>query len=315
MAPPTIAPELDAQYRVLREAAGWTRRERALLVVRGAEAADYLHSQVTNDIEALEPGGGCYAALLDRKGRMQGDMVVLRRDAEELLVAMEPVAHDAVARHLGMYRIGREVEIEDIGDSHAAISVLGPAATTLAGIAPLAEHAHRSERFGDATPLAVGTDAGFDVLCGEADEAAVVTALEAAGIEPVSEGAAEILRVESGRPRFGRDMDTRTIPQEAGINERAVSFTKGCYIGQETVARLHYKGKPNRRLCGLRLAHAAAAGDPITLGDKAVGEVGSAVLSPAHGPIALALVRREAEIGATVAVGEGNEARVVEPPF
>ena len=143
----------------------------------------------------------------------------------------------------------------------------------------------------------------------------MLAALADAGAEPVSEEAAEIARVEAGRPRFGREMTTATIPQEAGINERAVSFTKGCYIGQETVARLHYKGKPNRHLRGLRLERAVAAGDPVLLGERELGTVGTAVLSPARGPIALAILRREAEPGAAVQVGEGVPAEVVELPF
>jgi folate-binding protein YgfZ len=111
-------------------------------------------------------------------------------------------------------------------------------------------------------------------------------------------------------------MTGETIPQEAGINERAVSFTKGCYIGQETVARLHYKGRPNRHLRGLRLEAPVEAGAPIMLGDREVGRVGTAVLSPALGPIALAVVRREAEPGARVEVGERPVgATVVEAPF
>ncbi len=110
-------------------------------------------------------------------------------------------------------------------------------------------------------------------------------------------------------------MTTATIPEEAGINERAISFTKGCYIGQETVARLHYRGKPNRRLRGLRLAAPARAGDPVQLAERQLGSVGTAVLSPVHGPIALAILRREGEAGATVAVGDGIEAEVVELPF
>jgi folate-binding protein YgfZ len=111
-------------------------------------------------------------------------------------------------------------------------------------------------------------------------------------------------------------MGTRTIPQEAGIDGRAVSFTKGCYIGQETVARLHYKGKPNRHLRGLRLGLPARDGDPIRLGEREVGVVGTAVLSPTRGPIALAVVRREAEPAARVEVGPQRiEAEVVELPF
>ena len=131
----------------------------------------------------------------------------------------------------------------------------------------------------------------------------------------MSEAAAEIVRVESGRPRFGREMTTATIPQEAGINERAVSFTKGCYIGQETVARLHYKGKPNRHLRGLRLAGPVAAGDPSARASASWATVGTAVLSPARGPIALAILRREAEPGAAVAGRRrASAAEVVELP-
>jgi folate-binding protein YgfZ len=109
-------------------------------------------------------------------------------------------------------------------------------------------------------------------------------------------------------------MDAETIPQEAGINERAVDFEKGCYVGQETVARLHYKGKPNRHLRGLRLSEPAERGAEIRLGEKVVGRVGSISVSPRLGPIALALIRREAEPGTTVDVG-GAEAEVVALPF
>jgi folate-binding protein YgfZ len=112
------------------------------------------------------------------------------------------------------------------------------------------------------------------------------------------------------------DLDDSVIPQEAGLNERAVSFTKGCYVGQETVARLYYKGKPNRHLRGLRLSAPTVSGAELLLGERVVGHVGSAVLSPRLGPIALALVRREAEPGAIVSVGEqGTSAEVLELPF
>jgi folate-binding protein YgfZ len=246
---------------------------------------------------------------------MQGDMTVLRRGDGEFLLALEGVARDAVARHLDMYRIGRHAEVEDLSESHAVISVIGPAAVNLLDIAPFAsEHAHRVETVGGATCVAAATEGGVDLMFGAGSRDAVAGALAGAGIEPVNEEAAEIVRVEAGRPRFGAEMTTQTIPQEAGINERAVSFTKGCYIGQETVARLHYKGKPNRHLRGLRLAAPARAGDAVTLGERELGSVGTAVLSPARGPLALAILRREAEPGASVAVGE-TTAEVVELPF
>ena len=309
------AVELDGQYRVLREAAGVLERPpRRHLTVGGPDAAAYLQGQLTNDVEALAPGEGCYAALLDRKGHMQADMRALRTEAS-IEIDAEAAGGDALARHLAMYKIGRDVTVEEIAEL-AVVSVIGPAATEIAFGGPLSpEHAHREADVGSVESRAVATDAGIDLIVPAAEADAVVQGLAAAGAEPVSEEAAEIIRVESGRPRFGREMTTATIPQEAGINERAVSFTKGCYIGQETVARLHYKGRPNRLLRGLRLSAPAAPGDPIRLGDRELGSIGTAVLSPRHGPIALAIVRREAEPGARVAVGEELEAEVVELPF
>ena len=123
-------------------------------------------------------------------------------------------------------------------------------------------------------------------------------------------------RVETGRPRYGVDLDDTVIPQEAGLNERAVSFEKGCYVGQETVARLCFRGKPNRHLRGLRLTGPAESGTPLRLGEREVGRLASVVESPRHGPIALALVRREAAPGDTLAVGDGDvRAEVVDLPF
>ena len=131
-----------------------------------------------------------------------------------------------------------------------------------------------------------------------------------------SEETAEILRIEAGRPRLGYELGDDVIPQEAGINERAISFTKGCYVGQETVARLFYKGKPNRHLRGLRLSEPVPTGTPLTLGERELGRVGTVVDSPRFGPIALAIVRREATPGDTLAVGEnGASATVSELPF
>jgi folate-binding protein YgfZ len=132
----------------------------------------------------------------------------------------------------------------------------------------------------------------------------------------VSEAVADCVRVEHGRPRYGVDLDDSVIPQEADLNDRAVSFTKGCYVGQETVARLFYRGKPNRQLRGLRLSAPAASGAEITFGDRVVGRLGSVAESPVLGPIALALVRREAPPGSDVVVGPDQvDAVVVELPF
>ena len=132
----------------------------------------------------------------------------------------------------------------------------------------------------------------------------------------MSDEAAECLRIERGRPRYGIDLDDSVIPQEAGLNDRAVSFTKGCYVGQETVARLFYRGKPNRQLRGLALETPVASGDEIESEGRAVGRVASTAVSPRLGPLALALVRREAPPGATVSVGDARiSGTVVELPF
>jgi folate-binding protein YgfZ len=298
------------EYELLRESAGLVDRSaRGKLRLTGAEAAEFLQGQVTNDVEALEPGTGCYAALLTHKGKMQADMRVLRGE-DWLLLDCEPETLPAIARMVSTYSIGRDVRSEDRTAEDAILSLVGPAARErLDAHPPAEEHAWVAGEHG----IYVATDAGVDVICALADAEAVRTAL---GVELVSEEAAEVARVESGRPRYGLDMDLDTIPQEAGINDRAVSFSKGCYVGQETVARLHYKGKPNRHLRGLRLSGPAQSGDEIRLGDRVVGRIGSAVESPAHGPIALALVRREAAPGDSVAVGvNGAAAVVVALPF
>src|SRR4051794_36380265 len=134
--------ELDAQYRQLREECGLLDRSaRGKLLVAGPDAAEYLQGQLTNDVEALAPGDGQYAALLDRKGHMQGDMRVLRPSAEELLLDTEPEALAATRRHLEMYSIGRDVKVTDVSEERAILSLIGPRAVEVAGTAALPENA------------------------------------------------------------------------------------------------------------------------------------------------------------------------------
>jgi len=320
------AVELDAQYRQLREECGLLdRSRRGKLLVTGPEAAEYLQGQLTNDVEGLAPGEGRYAALLDRKGHIQADMRVLRLDPDRVWLDTEAEALEAASRHLQTYKIGREVEIADLSGERALFSLLGPRSVEVAGTAALPEHAHEATRVGGVECLAVGTADGIDLIVGVPDSPSgdladelerVREALTAAGAVPVGAGAAEILRIEAGRPRFGLEMTTETMPAEAGIVEQAVDFAKGCYIGQEPVARLHYKGRPNRRLRGLELSAPAEPGAPLRLGEREVGRLGGSCVSPVRGPIALAIVRREAEPGDTLSVGEdGVTARVVDLPF
>lgn len=295
-------------YELVRERAGaLDRGPCAALRFRGAEAAEFLQGQVSNDVEGLAPGTGCYATLLDHKGKLRADMRILRAPGW-IWLDCDPAALEVVRKTVRVYSIGRDVRMEDVSGQYAIVSLLGPRSDDALDAVP----GEREHDFVDGGHgLYVRTAAGVDVICAAGDAAGVRDAL---GVEPVGEEVAECLRVEAGRPRLGIDMTGDTMPQEAGINERAVSFTKGCYVGQETVARLHYKGKPNRMLRGLRLSAPAQTGTEVRAGERVVGRLGSSAFSPAHGPIALAILRREVCPGDTVAVGEAT-AEVVALPF
>ncbi len=296
-------------YETLATAVGLVARPgRAVLELVGSEAAEFLQGQVTNDVEALAPGEGCYAALLDHKGKLRTDLRVSRVEQDRLIVDAEPAGRRALAHTFEMYSLGRQVTPRDVSDDRVVLSLIGPAARDLlAGAPPPTEHACVQGPLG----VYVTTDLGVDLIVEATREAEV---REQLGAPEIPEEIAEVLRVEHGRPRLNLDMDSSTMPQEAGINERAVNFTKGCYVGQETVARLFYRGRPNRHMRGLKLSATAERGAPVMLGEKQVGALGSVAISPTLGTIALALVRREAEPGAEVLV-DGSPATVVELPF
>jgi folate-binding protein YgfZ len=322
--PAISSEEAHAEYQALKESCGLVdRSERGKLALSGPDARTFLAGQVTNDIEALKPGDGCYAAFLTHKGKMLGDMRVLAVGEEpedepsELLLDTERVALQALFDMIRRFKIGYEVELHKRTLECALLSLVGPASREVAACQFAEhEHVHTTARIAEREVRLIATDeGGVDALCNASDREAVSEALIAAGARPVSEATAEIVRVERGRPRYGVDLDDTTIPQEAGLNERAVSFTKGCYMGQETVARLHYRGKPNRHLRGLRLSAPGTPGEDLRLGERPVGHLGSSVVSPALGPIGLALVRREAEPGAAVVVGEHSTGEVVQLPF
>jgi tRNA-modifying protein YgfZ len=274
------------------------RSARGKLLLEGSEVADFLQGQVSNDVEALGAGEGCYATVLTAKGKIRADMRILRGE-DFFLLDCEPQALPVLEHMVRVYSIGRDVRARP--DERGLWSVIGPAARGRLGVdVPAEEHSFAAGELG----LYVATDLGVDVV-GERPD-----------LPEAGEEVAECLRIERGRPRLGFELGDDVIPQEAGINERAISFTKGCYVGQETVARLFYKGKPNRHLRGIRLSEPAARGDEVHAGERAVGRVGSACVSPLHGPIALGLLRREVDPGDRVEVGEGRiAAEVVELPF
>jgi folate-binding protein YgfZ len=314
----TIAPA-DSEYRVATAACGLLdRSDRGKLALSGGGGKTFLQGQVTNDVEGLAAGTGCYAAFLTPKGKMLGDLRIL--DAgDELLLDTERISLQELFNMIRRFSIGYDVELHKRTLQRGLLSLLGPGSAAIAGgslSGTAAEHTHRPLELEGLKALAIRTDAGIDLLCDAEDTAELSAALRQRGAETVSDQTAECLRVELGRPRYGIDLDETVIPQEAGLNERAVSFTKGCYVGQETVARLYYRGKPNRHLRGLRCAAPVSSGDQLNFDGRPVGRVGSAVHSPRLGALALALVRREAPPGSTLTVGQAAvSAEVVELPF
>ncbi len=312
---------LSTDYRAITEACGLLdRSERGKLALTGSEARSFLQGQVTNDVEALPAGRGCYAAFLTPKGKMLGDLRILATD-DELLLDTERVALQGLFNMIRRFSIGYDVELHKRTLESALLSLIGPdaAAVSGAGELPADEHAHAVvDVLGTGlSARAIRTDVGIDLLCDAREVDALRRVLENAGAATVAEPAVECLRVERGRPRYGVDLDDSVIPQEAGLNERAVSFTKGCYVGQETVARLYYRGKPNRQLRGLRLSGPASPGDELSFEGRVVGHLATVAESPRLGPIALALVRREAPPETTVDVAHdrGVTGEVTELPF
>ncbi|HEY4450973.1 MAG TPA: glycine cleavage T C-terminal barrel domain-containing protein [Solirubrobacteraceae bacterium] len=316
---------LASGYETLLHGCGLLdRSDRGKLALTGTDAVDFLNGQVTNELASLAAGEGCYAAFLTHKGKMLGDVRILAAAGTdddppcELLLDTERACLQALFDMIRRYKVGYDVELHKRTVESGLLSLIGPRAEEVAGVElPGAEeHRHTRVAVAGVPARAVRSDAGIDLLCAASDTAALAQALRARGASPVAEEAAECLRIERGHPRYGVDLDDGVIPQEAGLNERAVSFTKGCYVGQETVARLFYRGKPNRHLRGLQLSQPLAPGAELRLGERAVGRLTSSAVSPRLGPIGLALVRREAEPGSTVQAGEeGASAEVLELPF
>ncbi len=285
---------------------------RSRLCLLGADRAKFLHGQVTNDVNALQNGHGCYAALVTAKGRMQSDLRIWNL-AEELLLDFEPGLTAAVTARLEKYIVSDDVQVIDVSPHYGLLSVQGPkAAEVVAQLGLGGELPVQELRFASANNAALGQlylmnqsragTTGFDVFVPIASLAVVAGKLIAAaksfGGRASGWQALEVARIESGIPRFAVDMDETTLPPEAGIEARAMSYRKGCYIGQEVLNRLHTMGHVNRELRGLRLAadlsDVPSRGDKLFKDGKEVGHVTSAVFSPAlSANIALGYVRRE----------------------
>ncbi|HJR42064.1 MAG TPA: glycine cleavage T C-terminal barrel domain-containing protein [Gemmatimonadaceae bacterium] len=317
--------DIAAEYAALRRGAMLVDRSaRGRSRVEGAKAAELLTGLVTNDVDALTSGQGLYAAALTPKGKIIADLRIFAEGERFLIDA--PVRAQAgwmatlrkfVNPRLAPYRDAsdtlRQIGVFGVRAREIVSLVLGVDVSTLEAMAPYA-HA-TSERVADALVARV-PDAGlegYEIFLPADAHAELWRALSDAGATPAGLLAWEVARIEAGRPEWGVDMDDNTIPQEANLEElHAISYTKGCYTGQEVVARVHFRGHVNRHLRGLLCGRAEPPPSRAELSDssgKAVGDVRSSALSPRLGAIALAMVRREVEPGTTVAVRwEGGEA-------
>ncbi len=253
------------------------RRERGFVGVRGPDAEDYLQRMVSQDV-AIAPGEAREALLLTAKARVIATMVVLRRGPDDFLLSTEAGLAERVVAELRRYRFAAKVDLEvEQHEAHVVFSQEAPPG-------------------GLAYPVADYGEPAWEVLDPSTPPPG----------EGVDEAELERMRIHARTPRMGREIDDRVLPAEAGLTERAVSFSKGCYPGQEPVARLHYRGHANR---GLRVL--ALDGDdlperdaPLALEGKEVGRVTSAAQDPDHGVVALAFVRSEVPPDAELRVGQ-----------
>jgi folate-binding protein YgfZ len=270
----------------------------AFLRVTGADARPFLHRMSTQDLARLAPGESAYAAFLNAKGHLVAEGQVLAREGE-LLVALDPAAAGEARTHLEKYVVMDDVAIAPMPELRA-LPVLGPEGPArLAGRASGALHVPNARRGVPAIDLWL-----------PADEAAAARAAVAAdGLPELGEDELEALRILGGVPRFGAELDATRLPMEAGLTRAAISFTKGCYIGQEIVVRATVRGHLQRGLVQLALPPGAGPGTPLAAGGAEVGKVTSAAETP-EGRVGLGYVRRahwrEGERLVVGAVGAGE---------
>jgi folate-binding protein YgfZ len=287
----------------------------------GSDRASFLHALVTNDVAKLTKGTGTYAAYLTPQGRMISDMRIAEL-GDRLLLSVEPDIAAPLARRLDSLIFSEDVHVRDISEDVDVIGVHGPSAMAMIQRATGVSVTDLNAQYNNVTVgsiTIVRDDAfgvpGFNVFVARGDAETVRNTFVEAGIVRASVETAETLRIEAGRPRFGVDMDNDTIPLEAGIEDRAISFTKGCYVGQEVIIRVMHRGhgRVARRLVSLVVAGGTvpARGDAIAAGERQVGQVTSAIASPRHGsPLALGYVQRDYASPGTELSVDGSQARV-----
>jgi folate-binding protein YgfZ len=269
-------------YQALRQGAAWLDLDsRGRIVARGRDRARLLHAIVSNEVKKMAPGDCCYAFLLNPQGRIQADLHLLCR-ADHFLIDTDPGLREKVHQHIRRYIIADQVELEDVSAQTASIGVEGPATADL------------NVALGDCTvaPITVTGQPGYRIYCPAEHKPALIAELESLGAKAADSDDARMVRIENGKPLYGEDIRDTTLPQETQ-QMQAISFTKGCYLGQEIVERIRAQGRVNKKLERLELEGV----DPPEPGTKLQvdgrdAEITSAVYSPHFGKvIALAYVR------------------------
>lgn len=330
---PAVSPDRRAYDAARHHAATVDRSAHGRIVVSGADRASYLQGLLTNDIEALKAGQGCYAAYLTAQGRMIADLYVYEL-GDVMLLTLDGGVKDAVLAKLDQFIFSEDVQLGDVTATFAQIGVIGPDAATIVSrlltgapvdaLSALVEHGNlRAEWNGEPAIVTRVTDTGepgFDVFVAAPARGAFETALASAGVAVLDQQTADAIRLEAGVPVFRRDMDEDTIPLEAGIETRAISFSKGCYVGQEVIIRVLHRGhgRVARRLVGVVFdGEQALAGDSVVrVGDREVGRVTSSAMSPAlNRPIALAYLHRDFVTPGVAVSVDGVNGVVAEVPF
>ena len=303
------------------------RSDRTRMRISGPKAAELVTGMVTNDVSALVPGEGQYAAALTPKGKIVADLRIFALD-DGLLIDASSAAAPGWKEMVRKYVNPRIAPYHDLSGELSDIGIFGRSARLVVSRvidvddkdrSALAPYGHISRPFADGTVIIARVPEidldGFEIFVPREAAASLKATLQAAGIFSGSRETWEIARIESGRPEWGTDMDESTLPQEANFDELgAISYTKGCYIGQETVARVHFRGHVNRFLRRMRFVTRPAPPKGAELLDetgKVIGEIRSSALSPRFGGVALGMVRREVPPGTTLqAKWDGGECSV-----
>lgn len=324
------------EHRAVRQAAGLIDRSgRGLLRFVGSDRVEYLNNMLTNDLKALIPGSGCYAAATTEKAKLLADLRITCL-TDSLFIDLEPTVTEKIQKHLDKYIITSDVTIENNSETLCLLLLSGPKSPEILtavfpGVTlPEKECGNIETDLSGRSVLIIRNEItgeiGFDLFVPKEAITGLWNTLiqegKPFGMKPAGLRALESLRIEAGIPVYGVDMDESHFPMEAGIEKRAISYTKGCYMGQETIARTDAHGHMNRRLMGLELTvdqlpiRGTAIIGKNEKGEKEIGSITSAIFSPTlKKSIAMGYVHKKfMEVGSTVAI-QGKRAVVTELPF